>query len=387
MIAYVDASQRVHVANADGSEPRALEAASSAYTWPVWRPLGDSLAFSGMATGSNGSGHIRLYIHDLAEGAARAIYDNQPGADAIAPRTPHYALWSPDGETIAFVARTWPSGLSLFASRISEEGEPRRVLTGGPMFMSWSPDSRYLLVHSREEHYLVDFRADGSVARVPGNSRSYMAPSWAPDNSRLAILRQGEGDSQTLLVGDAEGATASAVAQVEGAAAFAWSPNGELIGLARDLQGRSRFYGGLWVADSKGGGERKLAGELILSFFWSPDGKEIAYITPSEGAEGAVRWGLVGVDGGPARYLADFRPTEEQLTAYMFFDQYTQSHDPWAPDGASLIFSGALGYHEERALLPGPDEANVLVAGVDGAEPPVAVARGFLGFWSPEAQG
>ena len=100
-----------------------------------------------------------------------------------------------------------------------------------------------------------------------------------------------------------------------------------------------------------------------------------------------MRWGLVEIEGGSVRYLADFRPTEEQLTAYMFFDQYVQSHDPWAPDGRRLIFSGALGYHEERALLPRADEAEVRVADVAGADPPAAVARGFLGFWSPALPG
>ena len=308
----------------------------------MWSPLGSRLAFSGLTSGSNGSGHIRLHVHDLTEEPAKTVYDNEPGADGIAPRTPHYTLWSPDGQRLAFVARTWTGGLSLFVWDRADEGPHERLLEGGPLFLSWSPDSRYLLVHAGRDHYLLDFQADGRIARMPGSSGSYMAPSWSPDSNRLALFRQGPSGRQSLLVGDTAGGASNLVAEVEGNAAFAWSPDGRMMGLVRDIQGRSRFYGGLWVVDAGGGGARRLAEELILCFFWSPSGREIAYITPSEGAEGSLRWALVHLEDGTVRYLADFRPTEEQLTAYMFFDQFVQSHDPWSPNGRSLIFSGAL---------------------------------------------
>jgi len=383
MIAYVDAKNRVHVANPDGGNPKLLEAGSKACTWPVWSPRGTHVALSGMTSGSNGSGHIRLYVHDLSESPARAVFTNEPGADGIAPSTPHYTLWSPNAEMLAFVARTWPTGMALFVANLAEEGPPKRVIDGAPLFLSWSPDSRYLLVHSGQDHYLLDFQGDRGMVRVPGTSRAYMSPSWSPVTSRMALLRESGGGRQALLTGDTKGATAALVLEIEGNAAFEWSPDGKSIGLVSGLQGRSRFYGGLWVVNLDGGDKRLLADGLILCFYWSPSGDEIAYITPSERAEGSVRWAIVDVKSGSVRYLADFRPTQEQLTAYMFFDQYVQSHTPWSPDGRSLIFSGALGYHRESAALPPASEAAVLVADADGSRPPTAVARGFLGFWSP----
>ena len=383
MIAYVDANHQVYVADPDGARPRLLEAGSKACTWPVWSPGGTHVAFSGMTSGSNGSGHIRLYVHDLGEGPGRAVFANEPGADGIAPSTPHYALWSPNGENLAFVARTWPAGMALFVADLAGGETPKRVIAGAQPFLSWSPDSRFLLVHSGQDHYLLDFCGDRGMVKVPGTSRRYMAPSWSPVTNRMALLNESPGGRQALLTGDTEGGGAAQVLEIDGSAAFAWSPDGGSIGLVSGLKGRSRFYGGLWVVDPDGGGERLLADGLILCFYWSPGGGEIAYITPSERAEGSVRWAIVDVKSGSVRYLADFRPTEEQLTAYMFFDQYVQSHDPWSPGGSSLIFAGALGYHKARAALPPASAAVVLVADADGGRAPTAVAEGFLGFWSP----
>ena len=124
------------------------------------------------------------------------------------------------------------------------------------------------------------------------------------------------------------------------------------MALTREPQGESRFYNGIWHV-TLDGVERKLVRDMVLAFFWSPSGKEIAYVTTSEGAEGSVRWGLVDVESGDVRYLSDFRPTEEQLNVFMFFDQYVQSHNPWSPDGSALIYSGALGYTKGRDPPPG----------------------------------
>ena len=129
--------------------------------------------------------------------------------------------------------------------------------------------------------------------------------------------------------------------------------------------------------------ERKIVHDMVLAFFWSPNGREIAYVTTSEGAEGSVRWGLVNVESGDMRYLSDFRPTEEQLNVFMFFDQYVQSHNPWSPDGSALIYSGALGYTKGRDPLPAQEDARVIVENV-ATGGPSEIARGILGAWSPK---
>ena len=383
LIAYVDLDMRVYVAGPDEQDARALGAPGKGHTWPVWSPEGGRLAFSGFSSGSNGLGRIGLYLHEMGEADARTLYTNEAGTDAIAQRTPHYALWAPDGRRLAFLARAGRQGLTLFSLDLTDQAPPRRLIEGMPLFLSWSPDSRFLLLHSGQDHYLVDFEGDAYVVKMPGGSRLYMAPSWSPASNQMAILREGEGERQSLLVGDTERGSTEVIAEFDGGAAFSWSPDGTMIGFVRDQQARSRLFGGLWVMAADGSGERQLSGDPVLCFFWSPGGGRIAYITPSEGAEGSLRWGVVEVENGATRYLADFQPSEEQLLVFMFFDQYAQSHSVWSPGGDRLVFSGVVGFQTESAGLSPGHEPSILIADIEGSQHPSAVAKGVLGFWSP----
>ncbi len=384
-IAFVQPEMRVSIANADGSDAKPLDAPGTFQTWPVWSPDGDRVVFSSFSTGSNGHGRIGLYTQDLDAEAARSIYENEPGTDAIAPRTPHYALWSPDKRRLALIARTWADGLSLLLVDPSGDAAATRIVNGMPVFASWSSDSRLLLVHSGPYHYVVDTARDLEPAKMPGRSRLYMAPSWSPVDDRIAILSEEAEGQQSLLVGAVSEAEVSRITQFHGAGAFSWSPGGNSIGLVRDQQEGARLYQGLWVVDSRGGGERRVINDRVLCFFWSPSGNEIAFVTPSADAKGSLRWGIVDVRSEePARYLTDFRPSEEQLTIFMFFDQYAQSHNPWSPDGRHLIFSGEVGYRKESGPLSDSQESRVLVVDSRGADPPDEVADGLLGFWSPQ---
>ena len=211
----------------------------------------------------------------------------------------------------------------------------------------------------------------------------YMAPSWCPDGNRIAMFQDTVDERQSLLVADVGSGQVQRSTEVVGVGAFAWRPDGHALAVVRDLDGQSGYYDGIWLADAGDAGEERITENRVFCMYWSPDGKKIAYLTPSEGAEGSIRWGLMDVETGANRYLPDFRPTSEQLTTFMFFDQYGQSHSPWSPDSSSLIFSGVLGYQQARTELPKNGESGVFTAMVDGDDRPVEVASGFLGFWSP----
>ena len=265
-------------------------------------------------------------------------------------------------------------GLTLFLGDVAGPGELRRLVEGGPLFVGWSPDSRYLIAHSGRAHYLVDTGSDGEALRMPGVASLYMASSWSPRANRMVFLCDSGGDRQRLLTADTVGGDVREVTEMAGNAAFAWSPDGNAIALVRDLDAQTGYYGGIWLLGAQGGEERRITDDPVLSMFWSPDGARMAYVTPSGGGEGSIRWGVLDVANEVTRYLADFRPTQEQLTAFMHFDQYAQSHMPWSPDSRQLVFSGLLGQQPEPARLPADGPPGVFVVGVEGDDPPTQVA-------------
>ena len=381
-IAYINESMKAFLTNDSGKSPVPLNGPGDAQSWPTWSPNGRYVVYSAFSSGMNGHGRIGVYLHDLSSGETERIFANEPGSDGIARRTPHYALWSPNGKMVSIIVRSKTEGLSALVLRVGEQVPPKLIHDGFPLFSSWSRNSRFLLFHAGAEHYLVDFEGESTPRRMPGDSRLYMTPSWSPRGAVMGLLSEGREYRSSLMIVDVENLSAQTLTEFNGNGAFVWSPDGESVALTREPQGESRFYNGIWHV-TLDGVERKLVHDMVLAFFWSPSGKEIAYVTTSEGAEGSVRWGLVDMESDDVRYLSDFRPTEEQLNVFMFFDQYVQSHNPWSPDGSALIYSGALGYTKGRDPLPGQGEASVIVESVDAGEP-TEVASGILGTWSPK---
>lgn len=385
MIAIAGRDARIYVGDVDAdgaaADLRALTPAGMRCAWPTWSPDGGALAYSAYpAAGSNGHGAFRVMAQRVG-GRARTIYVNEPGTDAIAPHTPHYLMWAPDGARIAIIAQRLGRGLSLLVGDSDGAEAPVRMLDGGPLYFCWARDSRRILAHTRELHYLLELGSP-LAAQVPVVSLGYMAPSASPAGEFVALCAEISADRQALLAARLDGGSSEMVAEIEGATGFSWSADGGRLAVARDLDRVTGYYGRLFVIDVRTGEERLLLTEDALSFFWSPDGGRIAYIARSDGAEGSVRWGVVDVDTGARRYLADFIPSQEQLSMFMFFDQYSQSHRVWSADGWMLAFAGALGRREARTELPDGGASTVYAADVDGGDA-WAVGEGALGVWAP----
>lgn len=87
------------------------------------------------------------------------------------------------------------------------------------------------------------------------------------------------------------------------------------------------------------------------------------------------------MEDGNVVYLPDFRPSQEQLTHFMFFDQYAQSLPLWSPDDDALLVFGELGYHTERTPLSSGETIRAIVMDPTGNSEPREIASGFIGCW------
>ncbi len=383
--AYIgrDYALRVHDTSRPDPEDSALSVPGLRCTWPVWSPDGSAIAFSGYSGGSGGSSMLGVYVTGRDGPGPGLIYSNEPGSGEIARATPHYCSWSPDGSRLGFVAQTG-RGLTLHIWDRSEELAPRAALDGGPMYFAWSPDSARLYAHSLLKHYLIEASAQPTPQSFPGRSGQYMSPSWSRESGSIAFFLDGESGKQRLLAINLKDKSARMLTELYGIAAVAWRPGYSQLGMLRETIGTTGFYSGLWLVDYRAREEVQLADDPALAFYWSPDGSRAAYVTPSDSAEGSLRFCVVEVESGETNYLSDFVPSQEQLIHFMFFDQYAQSHPVWSPDGGSLLVFGQLGYRLIRSELPTGESNRVILMDAYGREAPRDIAAGFIGCWGPD---
>ena len=393
-IAYVDLDTQIRSVRPDGSDDREISPEGGIYTWPTWSPDARKLVFSGVVPEGQGGQRISLYASDVATNHTREIYVGEPGvAGLLADGVFHYPLWSPDSEQVAFVVVT-SRGLTLFLDDLSESTEAEFVLDQGPLWMSWSSDSTYLMAHRGQEHFLITTQGGVQVSHLGIRSVGYRVPAWKPMDHAVTLAEQSGPSRYTVFEAEVSSDGLDdrrPIIDVRPNAAFLWSPTGDRLAVA----GSSRviFYQGvplliyreLTVLPQDKKKQPVTVQDAIIAYFWSPDGTMVAYVALTEPL-GVLRWMVWNVEEGVRWPLVDFTPTRDQMTMLEFFDQYAYSHLLWSPDSTRLVFSGRLRF-EAVAVSHGTDlraqEAHIYVVEAEPNPSPQIVADGSLGFWSP----
>jgi TolB protein len=402
-IAYSGNDGNIYLIDRDGQNKLAITSdaevaptgARRLYRVPTWPPDSQHLAFVGLSL--EASGDVRAVLHDApaSGGTSSEIYSTTGGA-------PFYLYWSPDSQRVAFLAQS-DTGQDLDL-KVAARGEPVETLdTGSPFYFSWSPDSRSLLFHvggTRQTSpdarlALLHLNTDSRPRVLDGDPASFLAPAWAPDGRSALLAARDATNNDSLVLVDQQGGAARTLLQYQGAIAFVWSPRGDGIGYLITthpaVSGLDQIsLGPITVMDRDGGNQRQVTEELALAFFWSPDGEQIAYLTPvlgGDGQQGALRavgrlaqqsegprmrWQVFDFKTGERHSIATFVPTSEFLSLIPFFDQYAQSMTLWSPDSRSLVYA---------AIAPDAG-SGIYVADVTGAEPPRRIADGDLATWS-----
>ena len=260
--------------------------------------------------------------------------------------------------------------------------------------------------------------ADASTLTGSGDFRS---PSHSADGRYVAFVRSTGTGSGQLVVARPDG-SGSHEMPVVGIAAFAFDPAGDTLAtLAADASvdpGQAFPTGPIRLIDPASGAIRTLVDRPALAFFWSPDGRTIAAILPSQPGEDPVTAGTGGGPGnggrsasggasgvvlagavvpapssGPSTQLSG--PLERiafidvasgairseravslgdhfvnELLPY--FDQYARSHRLWSPDSRALLLP----------LVSFLGSTRLVVIPADGTSTR-PVAYGPSGFWSP----
>ncbi|MEE8584872.1 MAG: CehA/McbA family metallohydrolase, partial [Acidobacteriota bacterium] len=260
--------------------------------------------------------------------------------------SPWWPSWSPDGKWLAFSMQgsLWKVAIEWKEGDI-QPGDVAYQIADGPQYLSspeWSPDGRYLAFTAEDDRSSINLRLldqqSGEVVDLTTGDHLNLDPDWSPDGSRLAFASTRPNGYFNLFVMEIDQGRAGQVRQ-----------------LTQDNDfGRSRLYFGAY--------------DLHIQPDWSPDGKEILFLSNR-----AIPLG----SGGLWRMPAD--GTIEQARRIHKEETLYRTRADWSADGKRIIYSSHLGGQFN----------NLFVLPVEGGEP-YKMTFGewdyFHPTWSPDGE-
>ena len=378
LIAYADRDGQIITAQPDGSSPVKLSPDRGFFAWPVWSPDSSQVVFSGIPLEGT---VLTLYHVDLDDAEPHAIFENAPGMGPILSRMPHYPIWAPDGGRLAFMASA-PQGLTLLIVDPRKSDAPGILIRRAPLYASWSGDSTRLAVHGGPDHFVADVGGEVSVRSLGISAPAYRVPAWWPSGDKIGYVRQDELGRSGLYVADVDSGERAMFQQLDGGAAFLWSPDGSSLAVGHSESDNSFVYQGVALFTSKG---ERLSVEIraqVLAFFWSPDSRKLAYVVPS-GTRDVLRWMILDLATEKRWPLADFTPSLEQVAIFRFFDQFAYSHSQWSPDSDALVFAGVISGEGVSASLGTQQASQIFVISTEPFSSAAPIAEGIVAVWSP----
>lgn len=357
---------------------QALQPNSLFYTWPTLTQDGTRLAVSQVVI-SNGLPEVSLFALDTSSGQMDLIHKNtEQTSPIIAQNVPHYMYWSPDSQNLAFIASS-EQGLTLYIYRYGKETLTFSDL--GPLYFKWSGDSQSLVIHARDKLILSKLPFSEPHIDLGPMNPIFRTPDASPDGTTIMYLSKNAERFGLFMRGNQKQDRPSLISEMGRSAALIRSPSGDLIAVADSRSEPHRLHDQLRLFSSNGEEVRTLIQEPFLSFFWSPDGKKIAYVGFTVDGQ-ALEWKIVSVDGGDPWKLTQFKPSPEFLAMLSFYDQYALSHSIWSPDSTEIVFAGTPVTPSTSTNGNSPNLNKIFIINTNPGSKPNEIAGGTLAFWS-----
>ena len=386
-IAFITPEGQLATVTSSGEELSLLSSLEARLQFPAWSPDGLRIAVVGSDTEG---GFVRLY-EDVAGSVPIEIY-RSPN------QTPFYLYWSPDSKHVSLLANHL-GGIGLY---LVSEGQPKQLLTtGSPFYWQWTSNSQQLFIHagfsgsgsrlgftSRVADTLEENIAPPGFFQAPGISASgdYIAYSAITQRGPELVLSSRPGVAKEAL---------ERTVPHRGLVALTWSPVKDELAFMSPAQDSRTYFGPIQLIDAETGLLETLTNNTALAFFWSPDGRYIAYLSPFRQDDGdfanngvvqvvqnqpqyaqrqptLLSLYIINVAERSERLLTTFAPSLQFLNQFLpFFDQYALSHSVWSPNSDALVFP----------VIDLTDPSlQVAVIGLDSTQ--TFVGNGDMPFWN-----
>ena len=390
-IAYIGSDNALYTINPDGSDRKRLTAGAtngsadggsgfSSYFWPTWSPDNRKLAVSQVTTAPSLGVDSSIFSVATETGDSTWLFEAPFGStEFISAEVPHYLYWSPDSTQLAFLALS-DGSFDLYLSPAGLPDASQAVISGSPLYLAWTGDSRNLLLHLSDGLFVHDVDTAQGPSPLAPRSITFRVPAWALGDTAISYIVRASHGFNVLMLSDPDGGNAREIADVGERSAFLWSPNSDRVAIADAVDPTTLHFESLRIIDPVTGDSLLLAQERILAFLWSPDASKIAYVA-FDPAGDRLSWKIADPATGEVRKLVDFLPSNDLFVYLLFFDQYAYSNSLWSPDSRQLTMSGLVLLTEDDGTGVAPGD-QVYVLDVEGIEAPSAIAAGSLASWS-----
>ncbi|MBV6395819.1 MAG: Protein TolB [Anaerolineales bacterium] len=240
---------------------------------------------------------------------------NADGTNDTRLATGKSPVWSPNGDTIAFLSD--PDGdFNYDIFLMNSDGTNQRPLLSNqkdyvdPRHLDWLSSGNFIIfgalsLRDGDNGYdIFSIDVDSTtLLKIPRKVSDVWSPSWSPDGKQIIFVTTESADDQTgdIFIINVDG-TGEKMLTDKGFNDFpAFSPDGELISFmsVKSLDIGSRIY--IMNAD---GTNQSLLSDNTASFpVWSPDGQYIMFTSTNK--ENISQLFIIGIDGTQLTYLTD----------------------------------------------------------------------------------